>query len=413
MAPLSKEESLLIQILKSLLQGETELLLAYNDQNISFEKLYQVAKKNGVANMAAFLINKIDSVPSEIKQKFEQQRMIIMMQQINCEKAFSEMCDILQGAEIRGLVLKGTILKTMYPDPLMRSMSDIDIYMEEESIQHISPLMIQAGFTTGTLGSGNHYEYLKYKAAKIEFHPELVALDSSYGERVYSQCDQPQTPVAQAMDIWDHTEAFNGNEYVRQLTPEYHYLYIIMHMMNHFLTAGTGIRSVMDVWVMNQHYGNIWERKELECLLDEYGLLTFERYVLVLAHSWFDLEGIPYLPADTDQDLLDSLGGYIVGSGTYGTIVQSTYRLMGYKASSKNIVRYFASRLFLPYQTMKHLYPVLDGKPFLLPIIWARRGVELYTKRRKRATRIMKSALNANHVSMESQRILIEEMIGK
>lgn len=363
--------------------------------------------------MAAFLINKIDNVPSEIKQKFEQQRMIIMMQQINSEKAFSEMCDILQGAEIRGLVLKGTILKTMYPDPLMRSMSDIDIYMEEASIQQISPLMIQAGFTTGTIGSGNHYEYLKYKAAKIEFHPELVALDSSYGERVYSQCNEPQTPIAQAMDIWDYSETFNGNEYVRQLTPEYHYLYIIMHMMNHFLTAGIGIRSVMDVWVMNQHYGKKWDRTELECLLDEYGLLTFERYVLSLAHSWFDLEGIPYLPTDTDQDLLDSLGGYIVGSGTYGTTAQSTYRLMGYKAGHANKIRYLASRLFLPYQTMKHQYPVLDGKPFLLPVMWARRGVEVFKKRGKSTTYKMKVVANVDQKAMERQKRLIEEMVGK
>ena len=410
---MQKEESFLIQILKSLLQGEKGILSVSGRQEIDFERLYLIAKKNSVANMVAFFISKCDDIPSEIKQKFEQQRMIIMMQQMKCEKALSEMCEIIQNAAIRGLVLKGTILKSMYPEPFMRSMSDIDIYMEEEGIRRITPSIIQAGFSTGTIGSDNHFEFLKYEDAKIEFHPELVARDSAYGKNVYLYCNQSDIPIAQAMDIWSHTESFKGNEYVRQLTPEYHYLYIIMHMMNHFLTAGTGIRSVMDIWVMNHHYAKTWNRKEIESLLEEYGLLTFERYVLSLADRWFDLEGVPYLPNDINPDLLDTLGDYIIGSGTYGTSAQSTYRLMGYKAGSTNKVRYLSNRLFLPYETMKNIYPVLEGKPILLPAMWVRRGVEVFKKRRNSTTHKMRIVANADQEAMEQQKRLIDAMIDK
>lgn len=410
---MQKEEAFLIQILKTLLQEENGGLSVSGRQEIDYKRLYLIAKKNSVANMAAFFISKCDDIPSEIRQQFEQQRLIITMQQIKCEKAFSEMCEIIQDAGIRSIVLKGTILKSMYPEPFMRSMSDIDIYMEEEGIRRITPSIIQAGFSTGTIGSDNHFEFLKYEDAKIEFHPELVALDSAYGENVYPRCKQSDIPIAQAMDIWGHTESYNGNEYVRQLRPEYHYLYIIMHMINHFLAAGTGIRSVMDVWVMNHHYSKNWNRIELKSLLEKYGLLTFERYVLSLADRWFDLDGIPYLPNDIDQDLLDTLSDYIIGSGTYGTPTQSTYRLMGYKAGSANKVRYLSSRLFLPYETMKNLYPVLDGKPILLPAMWVRRGVEVFKKRRNSTTHKMKIVANADQESMEKQKQLIDAMIDK
>lgn len=59
------------------------------------------------------------------------------------------------------------------------------------------------------------------------------------------------------MNIWDYSIPINDHEYALQLIPEYHYLYVIMHMLNHFFTAGTGIRSIMDVWVMNSVYENI------------------------------------------------------------------------------------------------------------------------------------------------------------
>lgn len=159
------------------------------------------------------------------------------------------------------------------------------------------------------------------------------------------------------------------------------------------------------------HYAKTWNRKELESLLEEYGLLTFERYVLSLADRWFDLEGVPYLPNDINPDLLDTLGDYIIGSGTYGTSTQSTYRLMGYKAGSTNKVRYLSSRLFLPYETMKNLYPALDGKPILLPAMWVRRGAEVFKKRRNSTTYKMKIVANADQESMEKQKRLIDAMI--
>ena len=62
--------------------------------------------------------------------------------------------------------------------------------------------------------------------------------------------------IASYMDIWNHAISIDDHTFARQLTPDYHYVYVIMHMLNHLLGAGTGIRSIMDVWVLNSHYAN-------------------------------------------------------------------------------------------------------------------------------------------------------------
>ena len=90
----------------------------------------------------------------------------------------------------------------------------------------------------------NHYEYTKYGVVKVEFHPELVALYRAYGRLVFNRIHPNAETVAKHMNIWEHTIPIDKHEYARQLIPEYNYLYVIMHMMNHFLAAGTGICSI-------------------------------------------------------------------------------------------------------------------------------------------------------------------------
>ena len=216
------------------------------------------------------------------------------------------------------------------------------------------------------------------------------------------------------MDIWNHTLPIDGHEYARQLTPEYHYLYVIMHMMNHFLIAGTGIRSIMDVWVMNNHYADTWDRQLVEQLLDDFGLRTFEKYALALADKWFDLGNISYLPKtdEIDSETLNQFEDYILGSGTYGNVEQSVSRQMNHQTGTTSKLKYLSSRFFLPYDQMKRIYPALEKYPVALPAMWVRRVVEMFHTRGQYTKHKLKTVTNPDKEKVEKQRKLMEEMIG-
>ena len=135
-----------------------------------------MAVKSSVANLVAFGICKDESVPVKVRDAFDKERLKIIMQQTRQSAVLSDLKEILEERERKGVLLKGSIIKDLYPDPFMRSMSDIDVFMEEDDVKQLYDALIERGYSTGVQGIGNHYEYEK-NVAKVEFHPELVALE--------------------------------------------------------------------------------------------------------------------------------------------------------------------------------------------------------------------------------------------
>lgn len=381
-------------------------------EDIDYGVLFMLANKNGVANTVAGVICSNDRIDDSVKKRFEKSHYLIITQQVLCNNALGVLYEKLDDHKKRGIFLKGTVLKHLYPNPYLRSMGDIDVFSEERDMEEIHSIMIDDGYATGVIGSGNHYEYLRQNMVKVEYHPELVALDSEYGKKVFTKLHPDSLSIASYMDIWNHSLPIDNHEYARQLTPEYHYLYVIMHMMNHFLTAGTGIRSVMDVWIMNNHYAKVWDRSLIERLLSDYGLLTFEKYALALADKWFDLTELHYIPRDIDIKLLEQYEDYILESGMYGTVEHYVTRQMEHRTNNISKVKYLMSRFFLPYKQMKSIYPIVEKCPVILPAMWCYRTYEIFKMRGKSAKYKINTVLNADEKATLRQKKLMNEMIG-
>ncbi len=407
---ISNECCELIHIIKGILGGECT---AQMNPSVDYDVLFSIARRNSVANTVADCICDMDEIPKEVKEKFERQKLVIIAQQLNRERALQVLYSELDRHHIRGIFLKGTLLCDLYPQPFIRSMSDVDVYAEEKDMEVLHPLMLSLGYQPGVIGKGNHYEYMLGEMVKVEYHPELVALTSAYGEAVFGKLYPDGRTVAKHMDVWENSIPLEGREFARQLLPEYHYTYVIMHMMNHFLTAGTGIRSIMDVWVMNRHYESSWNRGLVDELLESFGLVDFERYSLMLAHKWFDLTGLPNLPLEVDETVLDGFEAYILGSGTYGSAVNMLGRKMGGDASVTRKALYLVSRFFLPYDKMSEAYPVLKRVPVLLPLVWLYRPVELMINRRDRARRKFKTVVSVDKGRITRQSKLFDALLPR
>ncbi len=407
---MNKETKELILIIKNLLHMLPDKPTA---ATIDYAQFFQIAKRNSVANTVADVIEGRNDVPDHVKTAFQKQNAMIIVQQSLIEYQLRDLYEKLDSSKIKALFLKGALLRSLYPGNFLRSMSDVDVYAEESDMDEISQLMVSSGYEPGTLGYRNHYEYSISRYVKVEYHPELVALESEYGHVFHSLHPEAKS-IASYMDIWNHTIPIDDHKYAQQLIPEYHYLYVIMHMANHFLGGGTGIRSVMDVWVMNQHYHEEWNREEIEELLADYGLLTFERFALALADKWFEFDSVGYIPKVLSEGNslnpaeLEQFEEYILNSGTYGDLNQSLARQMDYDTGKVSQVRFLFSRFFLPYKTMKKIYPVLEKAPVLLLLYWPYRVIEMFSKRGKAAKGKMKAVRMLDSDKAERQKALYE-----
>ena len=96
---------------------------------------------------------------------------------------------------------------------------------------------------------------------------------------------------------------------------------------------------------------------------------------------WFD--------GNESDDIVDHMTVKMFGSNTYGDL-NHNYKSYALKATKegKSKLGIKAVRvlkiIFVPYGGMKHMYPILEKAPYLLPFAWVYRWISVLFFRRKR-----------------------------
>ena len=268
----------------------------------------------------------------------------------------------LEDAGIWHMLLKGSVLKDLYPMPGMRQMADVDILYDASRTEDLRIIMKGFGFYTDkNSGSSIHDHYFKPPVCNFEMHQVLFG--PGHDERF----------VEYYQDVKNRLLPDEGLAYRYHFTNEDFYIYMIAHEYKHYSSGGTGLRSLLDTYVFCRQMG-----KKLD-----WGYITGELYKLDIA----DFEGQNRSLALhlfegkvlTEQDwaMLD----YIVSSGTYGT-VQNRVRnkLTVYGGGCTARYRYMLDRFFVPvrrrsknYAAFACVYPLFYKHKLLLPLLPAYR----------------------------------------
>ncbi len=334
---------------------------------ISLKALYAFAKLHGVEAMvhhgvAQLRVEETDSVLQEWDRRADMILTQSIVQLAERDKLFSAMHD----AGIPVLPVKGSWLKELYPEIDYRQMSDLDILIRPEDAKKAKSVMLQLGYFPSKETSDHHNGYSLKPYMEVELHLSLLP-DSSEHYDYYK-------------NIW---EKATESDYpgVFRLSPEDEYIYYLLHLQNHVLFAGSGIRSFLDCVV----YRELYPHMDMEYLMREYealGITSFVRDVEALSDCWFRTGSIP-------GKELDALSQAVISAGTYGTEEQQFRNQMA-KVSSVTPARYWLSRLFLSKKEMEKEFPVLKKLPMLLPLMWFVRLVSRLTRHPKALLRHIK-----------------------
>lgn len=250
--------------------------------------------------------------------------------------------------------LKGSLIKHMYPSPDMRNMADMDILIKPEDADRVYDIMLGMGYTCEMKGKFHHDVYKKEPIYNIEIHVSLFDEEDGMWDSYYK-------------DILDRTSA-GRNEYERVLSHEDFYVYNIAHFAKHFQGGGSGIRSVMDIYIMNNAMPDmnmVYVYKQLEKL----GLSDFYKKVTALEKYWFE-DG-------RFSEEIEETAKYVLSSGTYGTVYNSVKNEIKKNGRFKG----FWLNVFPPLERMVFTFPFLKKMPVFLPFCWvARWFIAIVTK---------------------------------
>lgn len=200
----------------------------------------------------------------------------------------------LDAAGIWHMPLKGTVLQHLYPIYGMRQMSDHDILFDAARAGDLKVIMEGLGFITEDFGISNHDVYHKDPVSNFEMHRELFS--TSYAKTLHEY-------------YGDVEKRLLGDGYEKHLSPEDFYLYVTGHEYKHYTFGGTGLRSLLDTFVILK--SEKLDMGYVAAEADKMGMAGFEAANRSLAQHLFSGGEL----TEADREMLD----YILSSGVYGT----------------------------------------------------------------------------------------------
>ena len=354
---MQKEHEYLIQLLKCAIRDEKP---DEKPDDASWEEIFTLAKFHSVAGTIYYSVKKLQNPPPpELLKKITDIRSKAVAKDMMQRAEYRAILSAFEKAKIRCLPIKGFFVKNFYPKPDMRMMGDLDILIDPKNAKKAQEAMLSLGYACESFGKHHHDVYHKRPVMHVELHRELIA-------------EKTKSMRACFGDGFSKAVVMSGFQYAFEMTDEDAYVYCLAHFYKHHIEGGSGIRSVMDIYMLNEGLKNRLDKKSVEEKLKKIGLSDFSEKVCALAEAWFGESEL--------SEELNELGGYIITSGTYGT----TEHTVTNQLSKKGKAGYFFYNMFLPYGEMKGGYPILKKLPFLLPFFWAVRLVSsIFGKREK------------------------------
>ena len=354
-------ETILFALLRMEICGEAvseEIKAAISPEIL--EPLFELSRKHSVAQIVGNALSKLGVLgQDEASVKFRKSTMGAVTRYIQMSNAYYCICDALEKAQIPFLPLKGLILRDWYPEPWMRTSSDIDILVKREDLE------FAAGIVSDKLG----YQKEKEESHDISFYsPAGIHLELHFN-LIEDSISQVQSELLSR--IWDVVHPAEGYTYKMIMPMSWFRFYHISHMAKHVKYAGCGIRPLIDLWIIDHRVG--YDVNEEEELITKGCLVSFEKAAKRLSEHWLSRG-----PLD---ELSRHLGDYILGSGTHGTARNIiTIRQRGKVGK----VRYALARVFKPRDSLRKMYPVLEKYKWLYPLCMVHRWLHILCDRKLR-----------------------------
>ena len=326
-------------------------------EEIVFEDIFKACKKHDIANTVFYAVEKLNNKPSpELYKKWQNERnmgvhrhMVQSMEASALREAFNE-----NGIDF--MPVKGFPVCALYPEPDYRYMGDLDYLLREKDIEKAGVIVKSMGYMPDIVDRFHHDEYKKPPLMVLELHHSM--LSASSGALFYEYYK----------GFFDKGKNVGGHEY--KMSDEDFYIFLLVHLKKHYDEAGTGIRSFLDMYLVNKKMLPNLNREYVDAELQKLELTEFSEFVKEIADKWFEREDVESF---SDEEI------YIITSGVYGLDVHKYYN----RRQGKSKAKYLRERIFPSVNWMRETYPVLKKHPWALPFTYIHRAVVKSYRNRK------------------------------
>lgn len=316
---------------------------------IDHKALFEFSQKHSISALIGYALEKADLLPPAVSKVYLKQRKLALVKYATQEQELCKITAHLRAHNIKYMLLKGSVLKHLYPAPELRSMCDIDIQYDRAHLPQLKEIMLPLGYSLAEAsGTDNANEsYSKAPFMYIEFHGWL------YDKNLPLYCDYFGNDFRRTVPVDGCEVKYSDEDFL---------VFLLAHFAKHYFLGGIGLRSLADVWLY-------FKKKALDLdyvftQLKAIKLDEFTRIILKAANAVFEGEAAAGL-----EDVID----YCLHSGTYGTVE----RIATMNAVDESRLAYTLKRVFPKKEFMTQKYPIISKHPLLLAPMWAVRLAEV------------------------------------
>ena len=364
---MDKVQSQIVEFIKSAINREKVNI--DKNQHIDWENIINLSKEHKIEALvySAIQNESKENIPQNLLNSWKQDVFISGVTQQNHIKEVESILHIFNEANIDVLVLKGLIIRDLYPNATLRTMSDADIVVKKEDLEKSIELILSREYAEIEI-SPSHFVYWKPGCLPIELHWNLA------DEHFFKQICQFEE------DMWPNVKKTNiGSAKVNEMSLEDFAIFQCIHMAKHLVYRGFGIRHLIDFALLVNKRGSEINWINFLDRCKKYGIYKFVLQVILTCNILFDMiipKSITEI-VNEDKSYLNAFINDIFESGVHGkqdfvSSVASEFAYTADKENGKNessFKRYM--RFLLPrVENMSQRYNYAKKNKVLVPIAW-------------------------------------------
>lgn len=298
------------------------------------------------------------------------------------KSALNDIADAFKYESVAYIPLKGSYICDLYPEPWMRTSSDIDVLVHEDDL-NIAIKLLEEHTYFNFMKKAQHDVSFKNKHVHLELHFSLL----SAVDKLNSVLSEP----------WKYTyEIEDSCRY--NFTNEFNIFYIVAHAAKHFIRGGgMGIRPIIDIYFLRTK--TTYDEITVKQLCDKAGILGFYNTCCSLISVWFD--------HGKHNEISECFEDLVLSGGVFGS--QHVSILLNKRHNSGN--DYFKHRIFMSSDDIKYHYPQCRKYPFLIPCYQVVRWTHLLKKdKTKQYLSEIKQANSIDQSEVEKYDCLLKSM---
>lgn len=356
---LSQSQTVLISLLAKGLFGDSRPL----PEDVDWEAVMREAEQNAV--FAQVFPAAQPFLPKAMAQSAQIRFYQYLANNVKVHLAHGSLHQILHSARIPYVVIKGSASAKYYSEPGLRTMGDVDIYVQKDSLPEAEALLLQSGYQLKNRVHQNHWSYEK-DGLETEVHWAVGGVPVG--------CRTEFQPLFADLIETASLGSVMDNE---MMLPDdvHHGMIILLHTVSHLTSGGVGLRHLLDWIVFERSFSGTAFASMFQAKLQTVGLWEFARTVSAIGSLYFGCEARGYA-ADVEPELADRLLADVLNGGNFGVKDQS--RLLQAKFFRDEENRRINSRPTLGKafgflnRRARQLMPSAERCPLLLPIGWIR-----------------------------------------